>query len=103
MIKIKENFLSFPFILIAMIPLFLITGPAIPDISLVIVCIIFLFYFFKNKNLFLLNNFFYLSIMFWIILVFLNLISLNFYKSFSESVIFLRMLLLPTTPAGRLR
>ena len=95
MIKIKENLIIFPIILISMIPFFLLTGPAIPDISLVIVCIIFLFYFFKNKNLFLSNNFFYLSIIFWIILVLLNLISLNFYKSFSESIIFLRMLLLP--------
>jgi hypothetical protein len=78
-----------------MTPIFLLTGPAIPDISLVIVCIFFLFYFFKNKNLYLSNNFFNLSIMFWIILFLLNLISLNFYKSLSESIIFLRMLLLP--------
>ena len=95
MIKIKKNLIFFPFILISLIPIFLITGPAIPDISLIIVCIIFLFYFYKNNKFFLSNNFFYISIIFWIILVLLNLISLNFYKSLSESIIFLRMLLLP--------
>ena len=95
MIKIRVNSFFFPFLLIAMTPIFLLTGPAIPDISLVIVCIVFLFYFFKNKNLYLSNNFFNLSIMFWIILLLLNLISLNFYTSLSESIIFLRMLLLP--------
>jgi len=94
--KLRENLFIFPFFLISLIPFFLLTGPALPDISLVIVCIIFLFFFFKNKKFFLSNNFFYLSIIFWIILVILNLISLNFYKSLGESIIFLRLLLLPT-------
>ena len=95
MIEAKKNFIFIPFILISMIPIFLITGPAIPDLSLVFVCITFLFYFFNNKSIFLSNNFFNISIIFWIILVLLNLISLNFYKSLGESLIFLRMLLLP--------
>lgn len=93
--KFRKNLIFFPFFFISLIPFFLLTGPAIPDISLVIVCIIFIFFFLKNKNYFLSNNFFYLSIIFWIILVLLNLISLNFYKSLSESIIFLRLLLLP--------
>lgn len=91
----KIIYIYFPFILVSTIPITLITGPAIPDISLVLVCIIFISYLFFNKIDDLKNNFTYFTLFFWIILLILSLISLNFYKSFGEAFIFLRMLLLP--------
>ena len=41
MINYKEKIVYIPFILISLMPLSLISGPAIPDLSLVVVCIIF--------------------------------------------------------------
>ena len=93
--KYKINFIYIPFILISILPITLITGPAIPDLSLFVVCIIFIFYVLIKKIEDLSNNFTYFTILFWIILILLNLISLNIYKSIGESFIFLRMLLLP--------
>tara|TARA_Y100001970_G_scaffold265576_1_gene353333 strand:+ start:209 stop:865 length:657 start_codon:yes stop_codon:yes gene_type:complete len=95
MINYKEKIVYIPFILISLMPLSLISGPAIPDLSLVVVCIIFFFYFLKNRTNFFSDNFFSFSLFFWIILVILNLITLNIYKSLGESIIFLRIILLP--------
>ena len=95
MLKIKENFIYVPYILIALIPITLITGPAVPDLSLFVVCLIFIIYLYKYNINLLSNNFSYYSLFFWICLLLLNLVSLNFYKSFGESFIFGRMLLLP--------
>tara|TARA_Y100001970_G_scaffold241607_1_gene305311 strand:+ start:1218 stop:2534 length:1317 start_codon:yes stop_codon:yes gene_type:complete len=83
------------FFLISIIPITLITGPAIPDISLILVSIFFIFYFLLNKIDKTEINFIYFTIIFWLVLIVLNFYSLNFYKSFTESLIFLRILLLP--------
>ncbi len=83
------------FIVISLIPLTLITGPAIPDISLTIVSIIFVITLVRNKYYFASSKLVFFSIFFWFTLVLLNLISLNFYKSLGESLIFLRIILLP--------
>ena len=90
-----NNIITLSFFLVSMIPLTLITGPAIPDISLILVSIFFIFYFLNNKIDKTEIYFIYFTIIFWVVLIILNFYSLNIYKSFAESLIFLRMLLLP--------
>ena len=90
-----NKIVTFSFFFVSIIPLTLITGPAIPDISVVLVCFFFIFYFFVKKIDNSQINFIYFTAIFWIVLVFLNLFSLNIYKSLTEALIFLRILLLP--------
>ena len=89
----KDNLVTF--ILISFIPLTLITGPAIPDISVSLSCIIFLYLLFQKKIEIHLNVFFYFTFAFWFILLFLNINSINFSNSIIESIIFIRILLIP--------
>ena len=95
MIKDIEKNFRLPYLLISLIPLTLITGPAIPDISVGISCILFIYFIFKKKIINISHNFIFYSIFFWISLIVLNLISINIYKSTTESFIFLRILLIP--------
>jgi len=90
-----DKYDRFPYLLISLIPLSLITGPAIPDISVSVCCILFIYFIFKKKITNISNSFIFYSIFFWVALIFLNLISINIYKSSSESFIFLRLLLIP--------
>jgi len=90
-----EKYVRLPYLLISLIPLSLITGPAVPDISVIVSCILFIYFIFKKKITNISNNFIFYSIFFWISLIILNLISINIYKSTSESFIFLRLLLIP--------
>ncbi len=84
------------FILISFIPLSLVTGPALPDISVVLVCIFFLYHLLKDKQFFIFKNLFvYYSFLFWIVLVLLSFNSIEKYNSLGESLIFLRILLIP--------
>ncbi len=89
-----HNFFLFIFL---SIPIFLITGPAIPDIIITISFIYFLIYYlFLKKNFFIFkNNFFLISIFFWITLIFISFFALNKIKSFQDSIIFIRFLFIP--------
>ena len=91
----KEKLLIFPFLLISLIPLTLITGPAIPDISVTISCIFFLFLLLVKRIYAPSDNFLYYTLFFWLALLVLNLVSINISKSMSEAFIFLRLLLIP--------
>ena len=94
----QTNYIIFfiSFILISFIPLSLVTGPALPDISVVLVCILFLYYLLKDKQFFIFKNLFvYYSFLFWIVLVLLSFNSIEKYNSLGESLIFLRILLIP--------
>ena len=62
MIKIKDNFIYAPYIIIALIPITLITGPVVPDLSLFVVCLVFIFYLYKYNINFVSNNFTYYSL-----------------------------------------
>ena len=83
--------------LILFIPLFLVTGPAIPDIVITTSVIFSIFYFiFLNRYQEIIKiNFFKISIIFWGSLIFISFFSYNKLNSFQDSIIFIRFLLIP--------
>ena len=94
MIVQSEKLFSYLFLLI---PLFLITGPAIPDIVITVGSIFGIFYFVylkKYKN-FIKTNLFRISIIFWFSLILISIFSYNKINSFQDSIIFIRFLLIP--------
>ena len=93
MLQVK-NFFSYLYLLI---PLFLITGPAIPDIIITISIIFGIFYIIYHKEYknILKVNFFKISIFFWFSLILISFFSYNKTNSFQDSIIFIRFLLIP--------
>ncbi len=94
MINQIKNIFIFLFILI---PISLITGPAVPDLSITfggIFCLIWITLKKNPKNL-LQNNFIQISIIFWLSLILISFFSFNKEKSFQDSIIFFRYLLIP--------
>ncbi len=94
MILQSRKFLSYLFLLI---PLFLITGPAIPDIVITFGVLFGIFYILYQKEYknFINSNFFRISIIFWFSLILISLFSYNKSNSFQDSIIFIRLLLIP--------
>ena len=92
------NKISYFFIfLIIILPLTLITGPAIPDITVTFSSIFFIIYFIiKNeiKNIFD-NNLFKFSFIFWFFLLFVSFFAENISLAFRDSIIFIRLLIFP--------
>ena len=94
MINKIKNIYVFLFLFI---PLFLITGPAIPDI-IVSTGVLFgiLFLIIKNKEILFFNNHLVItSAVFWVCLLFISFFAINKEKSFQDAFIFLRYLLIP--------
>jgi O-antigen ligase len=93
--KITNNF----FLLIFMfVPVLLITGPALPDISITFCVLFFLFNFIilkKDYNFFK-DNFFLVSIIFWFSIIFISFFAFDKTRSFQDSLIFIRLLIIPT-------
>ena len=88
---------SFFQIILLLLPISLITGPAIPDITITFSGIFFLiFIHYKNiyKSIYK-DNFFLISIFFWIYLILISFFAENKDLSFKESLIFIRLLLIP--------
>ena len=79
------------------VPLFLITGPALPDIIITFSSIYFLLYFILiKKNYFIFKeNLFLISIFFWLILILISFFAVDRVESFQDSIIFIRFLLIP--------
>ena len=92
---ISNNFFIFIFMLV---PVFLITGPALPDIVISFCAIYFLFTFMilKKDYEFLKDKFFLISIIFWFSIIFISFFAFNKTKSFQDSIIFFRLLIIPT-------
>ena len=84
-------------ILILLLPVFLITGPAIPDIiiSLASIFLIIYIYFSKEKYNLVQHEWFKISIVFWLFLIFSSFFAYNLLKAFTDSLIFIRLLLIP--------
>ena len=81
-------------ILTYLIPLALLTGPAVPDILISITSMIFLFLTLVHKEYFYFkNNFFYLFIIFYLYLLLTSLFSENIYHSLSSSLFYFRFIL----------
>ena len=63
-------YITIPSLFFVLLPLTLVTGPFLSDLSLSIISIIFLIYCFKNKNFsFFKKKYFHLFLIFWIYLV----------------------------------
>ena len=94
MMQSSEKFFSFLFLLI---PLFLITGPALPDVVITLGLIFGIIYFTYHKEYLELINihFIKISIIFWFSLIFISFFSYNKTNSFQDSLIFIRFLLIP--------
>ena len=90
-------FKNFFIVLYLIIPLFLVLGPALPDVTITFGGIFFLIWLFYNKKKYELikNNFTYITIIFWISLIFISFFSFNKVNSFQDSLIFIRILLIP--------
>ena len=85
----------FSLFLLYLLPISLITGPAIPDISITLIGILFLINIFIKKDFDFLREFWVKTgLLFWIILLILSFFSKNIFQSFIESFIFLRYILL---------
>ena len=85
------------FILFLLIPIFLITGPAIPDIIITFIFLYFIFYFIAfKKNLYILKEKIVLvSVFFWLIIIYISFFSVNKSNSFQDAIIFIRFLFIP--------
>ena len=94
MMQLSEKFFSFLFLLI---PLFLITGPALPDIVITLGFIfgIIHFIYYKEYSELIKINFVKISIIFWLSLIFISFFSYNKLNSFQDGLIFIRFLFIP--------
>ena len=83
--------------LLSILPVWLITGPAIPDIVITFSAIFLIILIFWKKYWFQLKNLSWLrvSIIFWIFLIISSFFAFDFIRSFSEAIIFIRFLLIP--------
>jgi len=83
--------------LLVLIPLFLITGPAVPDITVTISSVFGIIYiiYLKEYQKLIKYNFLRISIVFWLSLLFVSIFSYNKINSFQDSLIFIRFLLIP--------
>ena len=80
-----------------LIPFSLITGPAIPDITITFSGIFFIFITVYKKNyvIFTKSNIIKISISFWLYLIFITLFAENKYLSIRDALVFIRILLIP--------
>ncbi len=93
----KTYITNFSFFLILILPFFLITGPAIPDITISLTGLFFLcFLVFGNQFSEIYNNKWVLfSLIFWLFILFISLFSENKYLAYRDAVIFIRILFIP--------
>ena len=94
MIISKLEKLSFSLILL--IPIALVTGPAIPDLIITFVSIFFIYHIIKNKEYnFIKEKWVLFSFVFFLNLQISSLFSENYSIAFRESFIFLRIIIIP--------
>ena len=78
-------------LLLIFLPIFLITGPFLPDLSLVIIILIFLLNLIKEGSIKILNNFYFKSFLIFYLLMFLSsILSEYFFYSIKSSLTYLR-------------
>ena len=87
----KFAFYNFPVFLFCLIPLFLITGPFLSDLSVSLISVLFLSYCIKKKTFFYFKNiYFYFFSAFWIYLIINTLINNFNLDSLKISLFFFR-------------
>ena len=91
----RLNYFFIFFILI--LPITLITGSAIPDLSVTFSIIFFLFSIFIDKSYkhIYKNIFVKFSIIYWLFFLFISLFAENIFLAYRDSIIFVRYLALP--------
>ncbi len=92
MLSFKDKILiTFPSLLIALIPFFLITGPFLSDLSVVLVIIFFLTNMVLNKEYYLFKNkFFFIFLIFFLYLVFNSIIKFYDINNLRSSLGYIR-------------
>jgi len=90
----SKLFFSF---LLMILPISLITGPAIPDLTITLSIFFLLFYLIYNKyiNKILEFSWFKISLFFWAYLILSSFFAYDIFKSVGESIVFLRFLFIP--------
>ena len=90
--RLKEKILiTLPAFLISIIPLFLITGPFLSDLCVVLVCLFFLVNVVLNKDYtFFKNKFFFIFFIFFIFLLINSLIKFYDFHNLRSSLGYLR-------------
>ena len=88
---------TFSFFLILIFPILIITGPALPDISITLIGLFFLYTFIVRNQLAAIYNHKWVltSIFFWIFLLLISLFSENKYLAYRDAIIFIRILIIP--------
>ena len=92
------SYIRFFFIyLFIFLPVTLITGPAIPDLTITFGGIFGLLIIIIQKKALNLkkNRLIQISLLFWLSLIFISFFSINKEKSFQDSIIFFRYLMIP--------
>ena len=92
--RVDSLYLNFLCTLVLLFPLFLLTGPFLPDLTIVICALSFLYITVKNKIYYYFNNlFFKIFIIFWIYITLTSLISDNILFSLKSSFFYLRFII----------
>ena len=87
----KYIFFNIPVILFSFLPLFLITGPFLSDLSISLISLLFLIYCVKQKNFsYFKNKYFYFFLVFWSYLIFNSIINNFNLDSFKISIFYFR-------------
>jgi O-antigen ligase len=89
--NIEAYFIKFSSVLYCLLPILIITGPFLPDLSLSIISIFFLILTLKNKNFKIYNNlYFKIFILFYFYIVLVSIFSDNLKLSLETSIFYIR-------------
>lgn len=87
----KLNFVNISSLLIYLLPIFLITGPFLSDLTVTTIAIFFIIYsFLKSKTYLFKNKFFYFFLIFWLYLVLNSILTGSNFSSLKVSVSYIR-------------
>lgn len=94
--KIKSyNFIRISTLLICLLPLAMLTGPAIPDFIVIVTSIYFLYYlFFIKENIIYLKKFFKFFLFFYFFLIISSILSSDIFLSLKFTIPYIRFILL---------
>ena len=89
--SIETYFIKFSSILYCLLPVLIITGPFLPDLTLSVIAIFFLILTIKNKNIKIYNNlYFKIFIVFYFYIVLVSIFSDNLKLSLETSIFYIR-------------
>lgn len=87
----QKNLINIVFLLFVPIPLFLITGPFLPDLSISLISLFFIYFCFINKKFYLFKNiYFYFFLIFWIYLIANSFFNNTNFSSIKISLAYIR-------------